>query len=86
MSQVLTYVESGDVDAGMVYSTDALISAKVRVVATGPAGVNSRIAYPIAVIKASGKQDAGKAYIDFLQSSADAKAIFEKYGFTMALK
>ena len=32
--QVLTYVETGNVDAGIVYATDAMSSAKVKVVAT----------------------------------------------------
>ena len=34
--QVLTYVETGNVDAGIVYATDAMSSAKVKVVATAP--------------------------------------------------
>lgn len=31
MRQVLTYVETGNVDAGIVYKTDALISDKVKI-------------------------------------------------------
>ncbi len=34
--QVLTYVESGNADAGLVYVTDAQISNKVRVVGSRP--------------------------------------------------
>jgi len=79
--QVLTYVETGNVDAGIVFSTDALTSDKVAVVASAPADVNAGIVYPVAVIKASNNVDAAKAYIAFLFSD-EAKAIFEKYGFT----
>jgi molybdate transport system substrate-binding protein len=79
---VLTYVENGDVDAGIVYSTDALISDKVKVVAEGPAEVNATIVYPVAVIKASENPDAAQKYVDFL-SSNQAKAVFEDYGFVM---
>ncbi len=80
--QVLSYVEGGYVDAGIVYATDAAISTKVRVVANAPDEVNAKIIYPVAVIKASTVADAAKDYVDFLFSDK-AKAIFEEYGFTM---
>ena len=32
--QVLSYVETGNVDAGIVYKTDALVSDKVNIVAS----------------------------------------------------
>jgi molybdate transport system substrate-binding protein len=83
--QVLTYVETGNVQAGLVYSTDALISTKVKVVASVLADVNAKIVYPLAVIKASKNVDAAKAYVAFLFSDK-AKTIFEKYGFTMVNK
>ena len=79
--QVLTYVESSNVDAGIVYSTDALISNKVKVVASAPAEINAKIVYPLAVIKASKIPDAAKDYLNFLFST-QGKAVFEKYGFT----
>ena len=85
VTQVLTYVETGDVDAGIVYLTDALSSSKVKVVATGPADVNAKIAYPIAVIKATKVPDAAKDYINFL-STEQAKTIFLKYGFNLISK
>ncbi len=78
--QVLTYVENSDVDAGIVYITDALVSNKVKVVAEGPAEVNAKIVYPVAVIKAGQNPDAALDYEDFLFSD-EAKAIFVEYGF-----
>jgi molybdate transport system substrate-binding protein len=83
--QVLSYVESGNVEAGIVYSTDAKTSTKVKVVASAPADINAKVVYPVAVIKASKNQDAAKAYMDFL-FTAKVKAIFEKYGFTAVSK
>lgn len=80
--QVLTYVETGEVDAGCVYLTDALISAGVKVVAYAPSEINSKIIYPIAVVKASTNVEAAKDYIAFLFTD-EARAVFEKYGFTM---
>ncbi len=80
--QVLAYVETGDVDAGVVFSTDALISDKVKVVANAPDEVNSKIVYPAAVIKSSQNAEAAKDYMEFL-SGAEARAAFEKYGFSL---
>lgn len=80
--QVLAYVEGGNVDAGIVYSTDAAISDSVEVVADAPDEINSKIVYPVAVIKASTNVEAANDYIDFL-FSGEAKAIFEEYGFSV---
>jgi len=81
--QVLTYVETGDVDAGIVYTTDALSSSKVKIVAEAPADSHSPVIYPVAVIKTTKAPAAAKAFEGFL-SGSQARAIFEKYGFTPA--
>ncbi|MBN1368381.1 MAG: molybdate ABC transporter substrate-binding protein [Dehalococcoidales bacterium] len=80
--QVLAYVEGGNVDAGIVYSTDAAITDGVKIVADAPYEINSKIVYPVAIIKDSTKVAAGQAYIDFLFSD-EAKGIFEEYGFSV---
>jgi molybdate transport system substrate-binding protein len=77
---VLTYVESGNVDAGLVYATDAKISNKVKVVMTAPSQSHQAIIYPIAVLKDSKKINESKEFIQFL-STPQAKKVFEKYGF-----
>lgn len=79
--QVLAYVESGDAEAGIVYQTDANISDKVKVVALAEENTHSALVYPVALIKDSKNQEAAKDFIDFL-SSDEARAVFEKYGFT----
>ena len=81
--QVLFYVETGNVDAGIVYRTDAKISDKVKVVAKAPQGSHSPIVYPIAVIKDSKHPDEAKEFVDFLLSEKAAQ-VFEEYGFNMA--
>ena len=81
VKEVLTWVETGNVDAGVVYSTDAKASNAVKVVATAPADSHKPIVYPAAVIKASKNSEAAKNFNDFLSSDA-AKAVFVKYGFT----
>lgn len=80
---VLTTVETGDVDAGIVYITDAKSSDKVTIAAIADEKLHSPIHYPIAVLKSSKSLDAAKQYVEFLQSSP-AKAVFKKYGFGIA--
>jgi molybdate transport system substrate-binding protein len=81
--QVLTYVETGNADAGIVYATDAHISTRVRIVTSAPAGSHSPVVYPVAVLKDSRSADAARDFETFLSSPA-ARAIFEKAGFTPA--
>ena len=83
VTQVLTYVAGGNVDAGFAYSTDALSSTQVKVAANAPADINAQIVYPEAVLQASRNQDAAQTYLDFL-SGSQAKALFIQFGFTMA--
>lgn len=81
--QVLSYVETGNVDAGLVYATDAKVSDQVQVVATAPADTHSPIIYPVGVVADSENAEAAQAFVDFL-SSDTAVTIFEEYGFAMA--
>ncbi len=79
--QVLFYVETGNVDAGIVYGTDAKISDKVTVIATAPKGSHSPIVYPVAVVKESKNPEEAKKFVNFLLEEK-AQAVFEDYGFT----
>ena len=83
--QVLTYVETGNADAGLVYATDAETSAQVRVVAIAPESTHDPIVYPAALVKGSHSEEAARKFIDFLASPA-AQTIFEKHGFTIAAR
>lgn len=78
--QVLSYVETGEVDAGVVYETDARISSKVRVTASAPEGSHSPIVYPAAVIEASAHKTEAETFLSWL-ASPTASGIFEQYGF-----
>lgn len=79
---VLTWVENGEVDCGVVYATDAMTTDKVKIVAQAPDGSSEKIIYPGAVIKSSKNTDAAQDFLDFLTSAAAVK-IFESYGFTV---
>lgn len=78
--QVLTYVESENVDAGLVYRSDTIGSEKIRIVAAAPADSHSPIVYPMAIVEASQQQEAAQEFIIFLTSETAIK-VFEKYGF-----
>jgi molybdate transport system substrate-binding protein len=78
----LAAVESGNVEAGIVYKTDASISKKVKVAFEVPAGEGPVITYPMAALKSSAHAEAAKQYLDFLDTP-EAKAVFEKFGFVV---
>ncbi len=79
--QVLDYVARGEVDAGIVYSTDAKMSTQdVNIIATAPAGSHKPIVYPIAVVQGAKNENAAKKFIAVVVSS-EGRKILSKYGF-----
>jgi len=79
--QVLAYVETGNVDAGIVYITDALTSEKVKVVAAAPGGSHTAVTYPAAIVLNTDARQAAEDFMAYLQSD-EAREVFEKHGFT----
>src|SRR4030095_14615325 len=78
----LASVESGNVEAGFVYKTDAAISQKVKIVFEVPFEKGPKITYPVAVVKESKKKEAARDFLNYLLSPA-GKASFKKYGFVV---
>lgn len=78
--QVLTYVETGNVDAGIVYKTDALSSNKVEIVATATENSYASIIYPVGIVKNTSHPKETQLFYDYLQSESGIK-VLEKYGF-----
>ncbi len=78
----LASVESGNIEAGIIYRTDATISKKVKVVYEVPREKGPKIIYPVALTKESKKKEAARDFLRFLLSN-NGKGIFEKYGFTV---
>lgn len=76
---VLMYVERGEVDAGIVYRTDAMQSDKVKILGTFPADSHPPIVYPAACLKEG--SDSAKKFLIFLKTDT-AKTIIKAYGFT----
>lgn len=78
--QVLSYVETGNVDAGIVYQTDALRSESIRVSFVFPHQTHDPIVYPMALIKDSDIPEAAEDFAAFLQGEA-AQEIWVQHGF-----
>ena len=78
----LAAVESGNVDAGFVYKTDAAVSKKVKIVYEVPVDKGPKITYPIAIVKESRRKDAARDFLNYLQTVA-SKYLFKKYGFVV---
>ena len=76
----LGFVERGDAPFGIVYQTDAMASAKVRVIGRFPPNSHPPISYPIARLQRSTSRSA-EEFRRFLVSPA-GKAILRRYGFT----
>lgn len=79
--QVLDYVEQGEVDAGIVYATDAAqAGGNIRVIATAETTWHAPIHYPAAVVTASKHRDAAGAFIRYL-TTEPAQKILQHRGF-----
>jgi molybdate transport system substrate-binding protein len=79
--QVLDYVVRDEVEAGVVYSSDALSAGnKIKVVARAADDLHDPIRYPIAVVKESSHQEAARKFID-LVLSPEGQSILTSHGF-----
>jgi molybdate transport system substrate-binding protein len=78
----LAAVESGGVQAGVVYATDAALSRKVRVVYRVPREEGPEIRYAAALLAGTPSPARARTILDFLRSR-EAGEIFESYGFSL---
>ncbi len=79
--QVLDYVARGEVDAGIVYLTDAQVMAeKVAMVIEAPKESHAPVIYPIAVIKGTKHEAAAREFVKLVNTEV-ARQILTKYGF-----
>jgi molybdate transport system substrate-binding protein len=78
----LASVESGNVEAGFVYKTDATVSKKVKIAYEVPIDKGPKITYPAAIVNDSKRKDAARDFMNYVQSPT-AKDAFKKYGFVV---
>jgi molybdate transport system substrate-binding protein len=82
--QVLDYTARGEVDAGVVYKTDALLRpSEVTIVAEAPPDTHEPTVYPIAAIKGTRNEAEAGTFIQTVTSPA-GKKILRRYGFRTA--
>jgi molybdate transport system substrate-binding protein len=81
VKSVLTKVELGEADAGIVYTTDAATDTAGKTTQLAiPDALNVIAAYPIAVLKDSPNPQLAQAFVDTVLS-ADGQAVLTKNGF-----
>jgi molybdenum ABC transporter molybdate-binding protein len=71
---------TGNVDAGLVYRSDAMVGKNIKVAAIAPDSSHKPIVYPVAILNNSQNQEEIKKFADFLFSD-QAASIYQKYGF-----
>jgi molybdate transport system substrate-binding protein len=78
----LALVARGEAALGIVYETDAKVEPRVKIIGAFPANSHPPIVYPAGITMAAKPPASG--YLSFLRSQ-QAKAIFERYGFTFLI-
>jgi molybdate transport system substrate-binding protein len=78
--QVLDYLRRGEVDAGLIYATDAVIGGDaVRVVEA--LETQTPIVYPVAITADTSKKDVAKIFLDFILTER-GQTILQEFGFS----
>jgi molybdate transport system substrate-binding protein len=75
VKSVLAAVESGEVDAGLVYVTDVRAAGSKVVNVPIPAAVNASTTYPIAALKDAHSAGLATAFVDLVVSAAGRRVL-----------
>ena len=79
VKQVVTKVQLGEADAGIVYTSDAIAAPDLKTIEI-PADLNVIAKYPIAPLSKSENADLAAKFIEYVLS-AEGQAILAKWGF-----
>ncbi|HEY2881869.1 MAG TPA: molybdate ABC transporter substrate-binding protein, partial [Pirellulales bacterium] len=77
----LSYVQRGEAEAGIVYSTDVDSAPGVTLVYEFDPRLHDEIVYVLVLLKRDNENSAAKKFFEFLQSPA-ADAVYAKLGFS----
>lgn len=80
VKQVVSKVQLGEADAGIVYTSDAVAAPDLKTVEI-PAELNVIAKYPIAALSKSVNSELAKAFIDYVLSP-EGQTVLQKWGFT----
>ena len=78
---LLTKIEAGELDAGIVYATDVASRSGTVVGVEIPEGLNTVAEYPIALLTGGDNVDGGAAFVAFVLSDT-GRAILVDHGFS----
>jgi len=79
--QVLTFVETGNAERGIVFTSDAQSSDKVEVISKIDPSLHSPAVYPGAIVTSTEQPEAAHAFLDYMQTW-EVQEILTDYGFT----
>jgi molybdate transport system substrate-binding protein len=77
----LSYVERGEVEAGIVYSTDIRAAPGVTMVHEFEASLHDEIVYVLVLLKHNSESPSAREFFDFVQSQL-ADDTYARFGFT----
>ncbi|HSJ37431.1 MAG TPA: molybdate ABC transporter substrate-binding protein [Planococcus sp. (in: firmicutes)] len=77
--QVVTYLESGNAEAGIIYASDAELSEEVAEMSMLPIH-SAEISYPAAILADSQQQQLAEEFLSYLLSE-EGQGIIEEFGF-----
>ena len=80
VGQALVLAEHGEVDAALVYRTDARLAREARILYEIPGNLHAPVSYPMALTRVGRENPAAASFFEFLRSEA-ARRILERHGF-----
>jgi molybdate transport system permease protein len=80
--KVLDWVSRGEVEAGVVYRSDALVEPQVKTAYTFPRETHPPIRYIAAVPSFSDRRASAASFLEFLHKG-EGQELFEKHGFSI---
>ena len=83
VGNVCKQAESGAVDVAFVYSSDVYRFGGVKVIGVVPNDTHKKIIYPAAVCKDSKQAEAAAEFLDWATTDADAKKLWQEWGFEL---
>lgn len=83
VGNVCKQAESGAVDVAFVYSSDVFRFGGVKVIGVVPNDTHKKIIYPAAICKDSEQSEAAQEFLDWATTNADAKKLWQEWGFEL---
>lgn len=83
VGNVCKQAESGAVDVAFVYSSDVARFTGVKVIGVVPSDTHKKIIYPAAICKDSKQAEAAQEFLDWATTNADAKKLWQEWGFEL---